>query len=139
QYLAELQAAGIEAYPCQFSEDGIRLAVPCDVQQLPGFAQGRVSVQDEAAQLAAGLLELKPGQRVLDACCAPGGKTCHILEREPGLTEVIALDLEPKRLQRVEENLQRLQLKATLTAADARDTGAWWDGKPFQRILLDAP
>lgn len=139
QYLAELQAAGIEAYPCQFSEDGIRLAVPCDVQQLPGFAQGRVSVQDEAAQLAAGLLELKPGQRVLDACCAPGGKTCHILEREPGLTEVIALDLEPKRLQRVQENLQRLQLKATLTAADARDTGAWWDGKPFQRILLDAP
>src|SRR5690606_13203007 len=73
------------------------------------------------------------------ACCAPGGKTCHILEREPELAEVVALDLEPKRLQRVQENLQRLQLKATLTAADARDTQAWWDGKPFQRILLDAP
>ena len=138
-YLAELQAAGIEAFPCQFSEDGIRLAAACDVQLLPGFAEGRVSVQDEAAQLAAGLLELKPGQRVLDACCAPGGKTCHILEREPGLAEVIALDLEPKRLQRVQENLQRLQLEATLTAADARDTQTWWDGKPFQRILLDAP
>lgn len=138
-YLAALQAAGIEAHPCAFSEDGIRLTVPCDVQLLPGFAEGRVSVQDEAAQLAAGLLDLKPGQRVLDACCAPGGKTCHILEREPGLTEVIALDLEPKRLQRVQENLDRLQLKATLTAADARDTNGWWDGKPFQRILLDAP
>lgn len=139
EYLAELQAAGIDAFACQFSEDGIRLAAACDVQQLPGFAEGRVSVQDEAAQLAAGLLELKPGQRVLDACCAPGGKTCHILEREPELAEVVALDLEPKRLQRVQENLQRLQLKATLTTADARDTQAWWDGKPFQRILLDAP
>lgn len=139
EYLAELQAAGIEAFACRFSEDGIRLAAACDVQQLPGFAEGRVSVQDEAAQLAAGLLELKPGQRVLDACCAPGGKTCHILEREPELAEVVALDLEPKRLQRVQENLQRLQLKATLTAADARDTQAWWDGKPFLRILLDAP
>src|SRR5690606_7918827 len=139
EYLAELQAAGIEAFPCQLSEDGIRLAAACDVQLLPGFAEGRVSVQDEAAQLAAGLLELKPGQRVLDACCAPGGKPCHILEREPELAEVVALDLEPKRLQRVQENLQRLQLEATLTAADARDTQAWWDGKPFQRILLDAP
>lgn len=138
-YLDELRAAGIEAFACPFSEDGIRLAAPCDVQQLPGFAEGRVSVQDEAAQLAASLLELKPGQRVLDACCAPGGKTCHILEHEPGLAEVVALDLEPKRLQRVQENLERLRLEATLTAADARDTDRWWDGKPFQRILLDAP
>ncbi len=138
-YLDELRAAGIEAFACPFSEDGTRLAAPCDVQQLPGFAEGRVSVQDEAAQLAASLLELKPGQRVLDACCAPGGKTCHILEHEPGLAEVVALDLEPKRLQRVQENLERLRLEATLTAADARDTDRWWDGKPFQRILLDAP
>lgn len=138
-YLAELNAAGIEAFSCEFSEDGIRLATACDVQQLPGFAEGRVSVQDEAAQLAAGLLDLAPGQRVLDACCAPGGKTCHILEREPQLSEVLALDLEPKRLLRVQENLDRLRLQAHLVAADARDTAGWWDGKPFQRILLDAP
>lgn len=138
-YLAELQAAGIEAFRCEFSEDGIRLASACDVQQLPGFAEGRVSVQDEAAQLAAGLLDLAPGQRVLDACCAPGGKTCHILEREPQLAEVLALDLEPKRLLRVQENLDRLQLQAQLVAADARDVARWWDGKSFQRILLDAP
>ncbi len=138
-YLAELQAAGIEAFVCSHSGDGIRLAAACDVSQLPGFAEGRVSVQDEAAQLAAGLLDLAADQRVLDACCAPGGKTCHILEREPALAEVIALDLEPKRLQRVQENLARLQLQARLVTADARATEVWWDGQPFQRILRDAP
>jgi 16S rRNA (cytosine967-C5)-methyltransferase len=138
-YLAELAQAGIAAEPCAFSRDGIRLAEACDVKSLPGFAEGRVSVQDEAAQLSADLLELAPGQRVLDACCAPGGKTCHLLEAEPGLTEVVAVDLEESRLARVRENLARLQLQATLIAADGRDTGAWWDGKPFQRILLDAP
>ncbi|MCP1641208.1 16S rRNA (cytosine967-C5)-methyltransferase [Pseudomonas citronellolis] len=138
-YLAELQAAGIEATPCAYSRDGIQLAQPCDVRELPGFAEGRVSVQDEAAQLAADLLELAPGQRVLDACCAPGGKTCHLLEAEPGLAGVLGVDLEESRLVRVRENLQRLRLDATLVAADGRDTVAWWDGKPFQRILLDAP
>ena len=138
-YLAELQAAGIEAFPCQFSEDGIRLAAACDVQLLPGFAEGRVSVQDEAAQLAAGLLELKPGQRVLDACCAPGGKTCHILESEAKLREVVAIDLEPRRLERVKANLARLKLNATILAGDARAVDQWWDGQQFERILLDAP
>lgn len=138
-YLAELEQAGIKADPCAFSRDGIRLAEACDVKTLPGFAEGRVSVQDEAAQLAADLLELAPGQRVLDACCAPGGKTCHLLEAEPGLAEVVAVDLEESRLARVRENLARLRLQATLIAADGRDTGTWWDGKPFQRILLDAP
>ena len=138
-YLAELHNAGIEAAPCIFSRDAIRLLQPCDVKTLPGFMNGRISVQDEAAQLAADLLDLAPGQRVLDACAAPGGKTCHLLETEPGLQEVIALDLEPSRLARVEENLARLQLQATLVAADGRDVAAWWDGKPFQRILLDAP
>jgi 16S rRNA (cytosine967-C5)-methyltransferase len=139
QYLEELAAAGIQARACPFSEDGISLAEACDVTSLPGFAEGRLSVQDEAAQLAAGLLELAPGQRVLDACCAPGGKTCHLLEREPQLAEVLALDLEPKRLARVQDNLNRLGLAAQLIAADARATDAWWDGQPFQRILLDAP
>jgi 16S rRNA (cytosine967-C5)-methyltransferase len=106
---------------------------------LPGFAEGWISVQDEAAQLAADLLDLGPGQRVLDACCAPGGKTCHLLEAEPGLAGVVAVDLEAKRLVRVRENLARLGLSAELIAADARDTAAWWDGQPFARILLDAP
>ncbi|MGH8352762.1 MAG: 16S rRNA (cytosine(967)-C(5))-methyltransferase RsmB [Pseudomonas sp.] len=138
-YLTELHAAGIAASACVFSRDGILLAEALDVKTLPGFAEGRVSVQDEAAQLAADLLELAPGQRVLDACCAPGGKTCHLLEAEPALAEVVAVDLEAKRLLRVRENLQRLRLQATLIAADARQTGSWWDGQPFQRILLDAP
>lgn len=138
-YLAELATAGIEARACTFSADGISLTVACDVTGLPGFAEGRLSVQDEAAQLAAGLLDLAPGQRVLDACCAPGGKTCHLLESQPDLGEVLALDLEPKRLVRVQENLDRLGLNARLIAADARATGEWWDGQPFQRILLDAP
>ncbi|WP_457979095.1 16S rRNA (cytosine(967)-C(5))-methyltransferase RsmB [Ectopseudomonas composti] len=138
-YLEELRSAGLAAEPCTFSRDGVRLLQPCDVTTLPGFKEGRVSVQDEAAQLAADLLELAPGQRVLDACAAPGGKTCHLLEVEPALGEVVAVDLEAKRLVRVRENLERLRLEATLIAADGRDTGAWWDGRPFQRILLDAP
>ncbi|MBD2836926.1 16S rRNA (cytosine(967)-C(5))-methyltransferase RsmB [Pseudomonas sp. JM0905a] len=138
-YLAELQQAGIAAEPCTFSRDGIRLIEACDVKTLPGFAEGRVSVQDEAAQLAADLLELAPGQRVLDACCAPGGKTCHVLEAEAGLAEVVAVDLEESRLVRVRENLDRLGLDAKLIAADGRATASWWDGTPFQRILLDAP
>ncbi|SFP71379.1 16S rRNA (cytosine(967)-C(5))-methyltransferase RsmB [Pseudomonas borbori] len=138
-YLAELRRVGFEAEPCAFSRDGIRLLQACDVTTLPGFAAGWVSVQDEAAQLAAELLELAPGQRVLDACCAPGGKTCHLLEAEPALAGVVAVDLEEKRLVRVRENLRRLNLDAELIAADGRDTAAWWDGQPFQRILLDAP
>lgn len=137
-YLAELQAAGIAAAPCEFSRDGVRLLEARDVKTLPGFAEGRVSVQDEAAQLAAGLLDLAPGQHVLDACCAPGGKTCHLLEAEPTL-DVLGVDLEEKRLVRVRENLARLNLNARLIAADGRATSDWWDGRPFQRILLDAP
>ncbi|WP_350298406.1 16S rRNA (cytosine(967)-C(5))-methyltransferase RsmB [Pseudomonas putida] len=138
-YLALLAEAGIGSSACQYSRDGIVLAEACDVRGLPGFAEGWVSVQDEAAQLSADLLELAPGQRVLDACCAPGGKTCHLLEAEAGLAHMVAIDLEAKRLTRVRENLDRLQLDAELIACDARDTASWWDGKPFQRILLDAP
>ncbi|MFJ3260735.1 16S rRNA (cytosine(967)-C(5))-methyltransferase RsmB [Pseudomonas sp. NPDC086581] len=138
-YLEELNRVGFEATACEFSRDGINLVQPCDVRELPGFAEGRVSVQDEAAQLAADLLELAPNLRVLDACCAPGGKTCHLMEAEPALAGVVAVDLEESRLVRVRENLARLQLSAELFAADARDTAKWWDGKAFQRILLDAP
>jgi 16S rRNA (cytosine967-C5)-methyltransferase len=138
-YLQLLSAAGVAATPCTFSSDGIVLAAACDVRDLPGFAEGWISVQDEAAQLAAELLDLAPGQRVLDACCAPGGKTCHLLEAQADLQAVVAVDLEAKRLVRVRENLDRLGLDAQLIAADGRDTAAWWDGQPFQRILLDAP
>ncbi|MEH6468106.1 MAG: 16S rRNA (cytosine(967)-C(5))-methyltransferase RsmB [Porticoccus sp.] len=139
QYLEQLKTAGIDASATPFSHDGITLQSPRDVLTLPGFSTGDVSVQDEAAQLSAQLLDLESGQRVLDACCAPGGKTCHILELLDNTGEVVALDLAPNRLERVEENLERLGLQAELIAADAADTKAWWDNKPFDRILLDAP
>ncbi|UAW98426.1 16S rRNA (cytosine(967)-C(5))-methyltransferase RsmB [Halopseudomonas nanhaiensis] len=138
-YLSRLTEAGIAAHPTAYSPTGVTLMAPCDVQQLPGFSDGHVSVQDEAAQLAAPLLESAAGHRVLDACCAPGGKTGHLLEATPGLAELVALDAEPLRLERVRENLQRLQLDATLIAADGRAIAQWWDGRPFDRILLDAP
>ncbi|GAA5315987.1 MAG: 16S rRNA (cytosine(967)-C(5))-methyltransferase RsmB [Candidatus Pelagadaptatus aseana] len=131
------QMADAKATP--FSPFGITLAAACDVTQLPGFNQGWLSVQDEAAQLAAPLMELAPGQRVLDACCAPGGKTGHLLELEPQLDEVVGLELEERRLVRVRENLERLGLSATLICCDANRLDDWWDGKPFDRILLDAP
>ncbi len=122
--------------------DALRVEPAVTVDALPGFAAGLVSVQDPAAQLAADLLELAPGQRVLDACAAPGGKTCHILEAEPGV-QLTALDHSPDRLERITENLQRLgfegQSGLRLAAADAAEPGDWWDGVPFQRILLDAP
>ena len=138
-YMQLLAQAGVAGSACTFSQDGIVLEQACDVRDLPGFTDGWISVQDEAAQLAADLLDLAPGQRVLDACCAPGGKTCHLLEAEPGLKGVVAIDLEAKRLVRVRENLDRLKLDAQLIACDARNTGEWWDGQGFQRILLDAP
>ncbi|UUX95929.1 16S rRNA (cytosine(967)-C(5))-methyltransferase RsmB [Aquabacterium sp. J223] len=120
------------------------LDTPCPVDQLPGFAEGEVSVQDLAAQRAAPLLlgdgegSLPPGARVLDACAAPGGKTAHLLELAPAL-DLLALDSDAQRLARVHATLNRLGLNAELKAADARDTAAWWDGRPFDAILLDAP
>ena len=139
EYLQHLKSSDIEAISCEFAEQGIRLQHPLAVEKLPHFQQGWCSIQDEAPQLSASLLSLKPGLRVLDACCAPGGKTCHIIETEPQLTEVVALDVDELRLQRVEENLHRLQLKATLLSGDAGKPDNWWDGKLFDRILLDAP
>ena len=115
----------------------VRLDAPCDVAQLPGFAQGLVSVQDLAAQLAAPLLDPRDGERVLDACAAPGGKTTHLLEIAD--CEVTALDVDARRLARVRENLDRLGFVARLAAGDACDPTAWWDGRRFDRILLDAP
>ncbi len=138
-YLQRLTDAGITAQPLTYSADGITLTTPCDVYELPDFSQGAISVQDEAAQLAASLLALKPGLRVLDACCAPGGKTCHILEQEPQLSDCVALDIEQSRLARVRDNLQRLHLQATLIQGDALKPQTWWDHRLFDRILLDAP
>ena len=139
EYLDVLQAAGIEATPTKHGPEGITLKKPQDVVTLPGFSEGAVSVQDEAAQLSAHLLNPKAGERILDACCAPGGKTCHILELVDNNAEVVALDISSKRLERVEENLERLELQAALIGADATDTKSWWDEQPFDRILLDAP
>lgn len=137
-YLAELAAAGIEAEAVALAADAVRLASAMPVEEIPGFAEGRVSVQDASAQLAADLLEARPGQRVLDACCAPGGKTAHLLERIPDL-DLLALDSDAQRLQRVTENLRRSQVHARVEAADAAKPTVWWDGRPFDRILLDAP
>ena len=121
----------------------VLLAEPCPVQALPGFADGEVSVQDAAAQRAAGLLlgqggeALPAGARVLDACAAPGGKTAQLLERAE--LDLLALDSDPQRLPRLHETLQRLHLHAEVRAADARRPASWWDGRPFDAILLDAP
>ena len=138
-YLDILAQSGIVAYPCRYAASGISLETPVAVQSLPRFAQGAVSVQDEAAQLLGGLLKLAPGHRVLDVCAAPGGKTLHILESRADLGEVVALDIAAERLARVKDNLARAGLVATVVCADAADTETWWDGKPFDRILLDAP
>ena len=140
-YLQRLAAAGRAARLVDSVESALVLAEPCPVQQLPGFADGEVSVQDAAAQMAAPLLlsgaPLRPGARVLDACAAPGGKTAHLLELAE--LDLLALDSDPQRLLRVQETLNRLQLKAQLKAGDARRPADWWDGRAFDAILLDAP
>ncbi len=138
-YLAKLVAAGIEARALPFPNTAIVLEKPVAVDSLPDFRAGAASVQDAAAQLSASLLMLQAGQRVLDACAAPGGKTGHILESVAGLAEVVAIDKDAIRLEKVAENLQRLQLEANCLVADAGDPASWWDGRPFDRILLDAP
>jgi 16S rRNA (cytosine967-C5)-methyltransferase len=137
--IAELATAGVEAKAIPWAESAIELAQAVSVSDLPGFAEGKLSVQDAAAQLAAPLLEAEPGMRVLDACAAPGGKTGHILQLTPGLAEVVAVDIEEHRFGRVRENLERLGQKATLVAADVSRPDGWWNGKPFDRILVDAP
>ena len=117
--------------------DALQLDKPVPVDRLPGFFDGMVSIQDAGAQYAAHLLDVQDGMRVLDACAAPGGKTAHILELADA--EMVAVDKDADRLQRVAENLQRLQLTAQLVVGDAAEPDVWWDGKPFQRILADVP
>jgi 16S rRNA (cytosine967-C5)-methyltransferase len=138
-YAAELDAAGIEHRRDAALAQGIVLVEPRPAASLPGFAEGRVSIQDGAAQRAADYLDLAPGQRVLDACAAPGGKTAQMLERCPALAEVVALDADETRLPTLKANLERLGLRATVLCADAAATELWWDGRVFDRVLLDAP
>jgi 16S rRNA (cytosine967-C5)-methyltransferase len=132
EYLSKLQQAA------QPVASGIRLQQACDVTRLPGYRQGWFSVQDAGAQRAAPLLDLRPGLRVLDACAAPGGKTGHLLECQPDI-ELLAMDIAESRLARVCENLDRLGLSAKLLCGDVARPQDWWDGKPFDRILLDVP
>lgn len=138
-YIKRLQTDGLAARPAPHTHSGLILESPCAVDELPGFSEGAVSVQDGAAQLAAPLLDPQPGERILDACAAPGGKTGHLLEQQPEIGELIALDVDSVRLQRVAQNLERLQLSASLREGDAARPDSWWDGRPFDRILLDAP
>ncbi|MEO6138292.1 MAG: 16S rRNA (cytosine(967)-C(5))-methyltransferase RsmB [Luteimonas sp.] len=130
----------IEAVADPSCRDGLRIDAPVPVSALPGFADGELSVQDGSAQLVADALSPGIGARVLDACAAPGGKAAHLLERDPTL-RMVALDVDPERLRRIRATFVRLAIgeHAQLLAADAADTGAWWDGRPFDAILLDAP
>ncbi|HBR96203.1 MAG TPA: 16S rRNA (cytosine(967)-C(5))-methyltransferase RsmB [Gammaproteobacteria bacterium] len=137
-YLSQLHAAGIEAQAHPLAVHAIELTRPMAVEQLPGFDTGRISVQDAGAQLAAQILAPSAGERVLDACAAPGGKTGHLLEAAPE-SRVTALDNVPERCEKVHQNLSRLALAADVRCADAADTGAWWDGETYDAILLDAP
>lgn len=138
-YLQQLAAEGIDAEPANGNGQAVLLAEPRPVATLPGYAAGLVSVQDAAAQLAAGLLDPEPGHRVLDACAAPGGKAAHLLESCPGIAELVAVDRDPQRLATVADNFSRLGLTAELKAGDAGSPETWWDGRPFDRILLDTP
>ena len=134
-YLSQLDAAGIAARALDAT--AILIEKPLPVDRIPGFAAGLCSVQDWGAQAAAGLLDVRDGLRVLDACAAPGGKAAHLLESAD--IELTALDADAPRAARIGNNLKRLGLAATVKVADARDPGAWWDGRPYDRILADVP
>lgn len=136
--LEKLNAAGLTTKPLPEVDSALVLETPLPVEALPGFRAGEVSVQDAAAQLAAVLLGALPGEHVLDACAAPGGKAAHILERTPQ-ARLTALDIGAARLERVRENFARLGLTGTIVQGDAARPADWWDGQPFDRILLDAP
>ena len=137
-YLAKLAESDIEAHATLYAPTGITLEHPLDVNVLPHFSEGYVSVQDEAAQLCCELLGAPKNARILDTCAAPGGKTCAILERFPD-ADVSAIDIEPARVARINENLERIGLTANVITGDAADPDSWWDKQPYDRILLDAP
>ena len=139
QYLQLLNEASIAAAPAPLSPEAVLIEKPVDVSLLPGFDKGWVSVQDVSAQLVAGLLAARPGERVLDACAAPGGKACHILEQQPALAELTAMDISQQRLQRVRENTERLGLAMTTVTADASKLQESIRVKQFDAILADVP
>jgi 16S rRNA (cytosine967-C5)-methyltransferase len=134
-YVGRLEAAGIDARP--LGGPAVILERPIPVERIPGFAEGEVSVQDAAAQYAAVILDAPAGARVLDACAAPGGKTAHIVERADA--DLLALDNDPARLERVRSNLSRLHLSARVACGDAADPAAWWDKTLYSHILADVP
>ncbi len=136
-FIERLRTDGYTAESHAWLADAIVLPHSSDVTRMPGFAAGDFAVQDGAAQIAADLAELSDGQRVLDACAAPGGKACHLLERAD--LALTALEFDPKRAQRITQNLDRLGLSASVVIGDAGQPAQWWDGKPFDRILIDAP
>jgi len=143
-YLADLAVAGLRGHLLDWTViEGASVAVllerPVPVAALPGFREGWVSVQDSGAQLAPRLLQAQAGMRVLDACAAPGGKASHLLETVSGPLDLTAVDVDEARLERIAENLRRLGLAARLVAADVRDPGRFWDGRPYERVLVDAP
>ena len=135
--LARLREAGVAAHAHPELADAVVLARSTDVTRLPGFDSGDFAVQDGAAQLATDLLDLADGLRVLDACAAPGGKACHALERHA--LDLVAVELDGARVPRIRENLARLDLRARVIEADAALPDTWWDDRPFDRILVDAP
>ncbi|MCK5396335.1 MAG: 16S rRNA (cytosine(967)-C(5))-methyltransferase RsmB [Gammaproteobacteria bacterium] len=147
QYQTLLTEQGIDSDASSIAGHALKLVHGVDVRTLPGFNEGALSVQDVGAQLTAQLLDISDGHRVLDLCAAPGGKTCHLLERYQAIEHLVAVELDEKRMQRVSENLQRLKFldaagqgsKVELIVADARKYKDWWDGNAFDRILIDAP
>lgn len=141
EYQALLTKSEIDCSTSALASHALKLSQGIDVRTLPGFYEGSVSVQDVGAQLTSQLLDVSENDRVLDLCAAPGGKTCHLLERYDSIERIVAVELESKRMVRVSENLDRLKLasRAELVVADARDYQQWWNGDSFNRILIDAP
>ncbi len=139
EYLEKLKHSGLNAVSSNISSSGLTLESPSPVEKLPGFEDGLVSIQDIAPQIAADLLDLQDGQQVLDACAAPGGKTAHIIEKTNGKVDLTALELDPKRLLRIDQNMLRLGHKVDIMQGDARNPESWWTGQLYDRILLDAP
>jgi 16S rRNA (cytosine967-C5)-methyltransferase len=138
-YMEALRGAEIDFSESERHSHAVILDRGCDITSLPGYHQGWFAVQDGAPQLAAKLLNPQVGERILDCCAAPGGKTCHLLEVQPNIEQCVALDIDQQRLERVSENLLRLDHKADLLSGDASKPELWWDGRQFDRILLDAP
>jgi tRNA and rRNA cytosine-C5-methylases len=135
--VVQLQAAGYAATAHPWLRDALVLPHSTDITRMPGFEDGLFAVQDGAAQVAADLAELRDGLRVLDACAAPGGKACHLLERAD--IDLTALEVDAPRAERIRQNLMRLRLNAKLVIGDAGGPKGWWKGQPFDRILIDAP